>query len=67
MMADFKALMNREPLTMKSWTVFLEEMFFKSLAATNKRHAGGQENFELIYRNEIYLAEVLMNMITSYT
>ncbi len=67
MLDDFNEMKNRELLTPESWTAFLEDVFQKSLATTNKRVADGQENFVLIYRNEVYLAEVLMNMITTYT
>ena len=64
MLDDFKATTEREALTAESWTSFLEKQLEKSLVATKKRE---QENFVLIYRNEVYVAEVLMNMITSYT
>lgn len=64
---EFKASIQSEPLTPESWASFWENMYQKSLAATNKRLAEGLENFVLIYRNEIYMYEVLMNMITSYT
>lgn len=67
MMADFKEMIDQEPLSPESWARFWEETFQKSLDITKKRHATGQENFELIYRNEVYMAEVLMNMITSYS
>ena len=66
-MADFKEMINREPLKPESWAKFWEETFEKSLAVTKKRIADGQENFKLIYRNEVYVAEVLMNMITTYS
>ena len=65
-MDDFNAMRNREPLTPESWATFMEDVLQKSVATTNKRLAGGQEDFVLIYRNEVYLYEVLMNMITSY-
>lgn len=65
-MDDFNAMRNREPLTPENWATFMEDVLQKSVATTNKRLAGGQEDFVLIYRNEVYLYEVLMNMITSY-
>lgn len=64
MVNDFKATMEQELLTAESWTSFMKKEFEKSLEASKKREL---ENFVLIYRNEIYVAEVLMNMITSYT
>jgi hypothetical protein len=64
MLDDFKATVDKGALTGESWTSFLEKQLEKSLVATKKRE---QENFVLIYRNEVYVAEVLMNMITSYT
>lgn len=64
MVNDFKETMDRELLTAESWTSFMEKELEKSLVATKKREL---ENFVLIYRNEVYVYEVLMNMITSYT
>ncbi|KAI9563805.1 hypothetical protein GHT06_011271 [Daphnia sinensis] len=64
MVNDFKAMMESELLTAESWTSFMEKELEKSLVATKKREL---ENFVLIYRNEVYVYEVLMNMITSYT
>lgn len=64
MVNDFKETMDRELLTAESWTSFMEKELEKSMVATKKREL---ENFVLIYRNEVYVYEVLMNMITSYT
>lgn len=64
MVNDFKETMDRELLTAESWTSFMEKELEKSVVATKKREL---ENFVLIYRNEVYVYEVLMNMITSYT
>ena len=49
MMDDFNAMRNREPLTPESWATFMEDVLQKSVATTNKRLAGGQEDFVLIY------------------
>ncbi|EFX75306.1 hypothetical protein DAPPUDRAFT_306827 [Daphnia pulex] len=65
MLDDFMAIRTYQvALTPENWTNFLEKQLEKSLEATKKRE---RENFVLIYRNEVYVAEVLMNMITSYT
>lgn len=66
-MADLKEMIDRQPLTVESWMAFWEDIFAKSLDVTKKREAAGQEDFVLIFRNEVYVAEVLMNMVTSYT
>jgi len=56
----------RNDLTVESWTKFCQEQFDKSLPITNKRAAEGNEDFDEIFRNEFYVSEILMNIMTYY-
>ena len=56
----------RNDLTVESWKKFWQEQFDKSLPITNKRAAEGNEDFDEIFRNEFYVSEILMNIMTYY-
>ena len=62
MVEDFKKDVEREPLSVKSWTVFWERVVDES----TKQEPPFKEDFDLIFRNEVYVAETLMNVMTSY-
>ena len=65
-MAEFKKVVEDESLSVKSWTSFWQRALEDSIKVTTEREAQGKEDFDLIFRNEIYVTETLMNVMTSY-
>lgn len=65
-MDEFKADFEKDPLTPESWNEFWHRMVYHSIETIAKRATEAKEDYVLIYRNEVYLAEVLMNIMTMY-
>lgn len=66
LVAEFKKVVEDESLSVKSWTSFWQRALEDSIKVTTEREAQGKEDFDLIFRNEIYVTETLMNVMTSY-
>lgn len=60
-MTEFKEV---NPLTVDSWMGFLEKAMEHSVAETKRRAETGKDDLDLVYKNEVYLCEVMMNIIT---
>ena len=66
MLEDFKKVVDDEPLSVKNWTSFWQRVSEDSIKVTTEREAQGKEDFDLIFRNDVYVTETLMNVMTSY-
>lgn len=47
------------------WPQFWQQMLFESIEATNQRR--GNQNFRRIFSNDVYVAEILMNLMQYYS
>lgn len=66
MMKDFEEFTQGKTLDAQLWGQFWEGEFQKSLAVTTKRAGEVQEDYNQIFRNEMYVTELLMNIMSYY-
>lgn len=67
MVKDFEDHVKDDELTPKMWQQFWTDQFEKSLTITTKRlEDGGFEDHEEVFGNELFTAELMMNIMTHY-
>ena len=66
MMKDFEEFKQGKQFGAQLWQQFWEGEFEKSLAMTTKRAGEVQEDYDQIFRNEMYVTELLMNIMAYY-
>ena len=64
---NFKMVADAEKLNDDDdeWLQFWKRMFFESMEATS--HRNGNQDFHRIFSNDVYVVEILMNLMLYYS